>query len=337
MPRITPRFSIPRFSVPCVAAIAAIAACPHGARASEGGASLYLLGSGGPETAILPPLKGVYLDNEIYVYDGSSSANRRFITGGNIVAGLDATIVADFASTLWVPTTNFLGGTLAVGAIVPVGAPMVNVDAVIEGPLGNQFNISRRDSSLLLGDPVATAMVGWTTGKLHLQFATLLNVPVGHYREGRLANLAFHRWAGDASFAASWNDPKAGWDISGKAGFTFNGTNKVTDYKTGTEFHLEASAEKTFSPKFSAGIQGYWFKQVTGDGGEGARLGSYKGEVFGVGGTVATHLVMGRSPATVRLRVLREFDATNRLEGTSVMLGLSLPLHMEMPAAPPAE
>ena len=46
------------------------------ANASEGGASLYLLGSGGPEAAVPPPLQGVYADNTIYVYPISVSNTR---------------------------------------------------------------------------------------------------------------------------------------------------------------------------------------------------------------------------------------------------------------------
>ena len=180
---------------------AAIAASP--AQATEGGASLYLLGSGGPGVAEMPPLEGVYFDNMIYVYSGDASASGQFVVGGNVVAGLEATIVADFASTLWVPSTNVLGGTLAVGGIVAVGAPMINVDAILTGPLGNQFAVSRRDSDIVVGDPVATAALGWKVGeKTHVQVSTLVNIPVGTYRENQLANLAFHRWIVRCSSAA---------------------------------------------------------------------------------------------------------------------------------------
>lgn len=316
------------------AALVAFAWMPA-AHASEGGASIYLLGSGGPEAAVMPPLQGVYFSNAIYTYTASPNVNRQFVVGGNVVAGLKATIVADFLTTLWVPTTHFAGGTLALGVAVPIGAPLTDVDVIITGPRGRQFSLSRHDSALVVADPVATAMIGWKTGKLHIQASTMLNIPIGRYREGQLANLSFHRWAGDASLALSWNDPTVGWDVSGKFGFTFNGTNNVTDYKTGTEFHLEGAVEKSLSRTFSAGLQAYYFKQVSGDSGSGASLGSFEGKVIGLGGTVAAHVVMGRSPATIRLQVFREFDATNRLQGTAVMLGLSLPLSMKMPATAP--
>lgn len=300
--------------------------------ADENGASIYLLGSGGPGAGAMPPLKGVYLDNTIYVYDAGSKSQRNFVIGGNVVANVDTVLAANFTTLLWVPSTNFLGGTLALGVAVPFGAPMIDASAVITGPMGNQIGLRKHDSALVVGDPIATAALGWKAGKVHVSVSTMLNIPVGYYREGQLANLSFHRWAGDASLGVSWIDEHSGWDLSGKVGVTFNGTNPDTDYTSGTDLHLEASIEKKLSPHFSLGVQGYHFQQISDDTGSGAVLGPYRGRVSGVGGTVAYSTVMGRSPATFRLRVFQEFDTENRMEGTAAMLSLTLPLSMKMPA-----
>jgi hypothetical protein len=316
--------------------IVALAAGAHQAQASEGGASLYLLGTGGPGNAIMPPLKGVFFDNEVYYYKGSSSGGKPFPIGGNVVAGLDAKILADFATVLWVPTTDLGGVTVALGAALPFGEPDVGVDVVITGPRGNQVGVSASDSAFVVGDPIATAMLGWKKGDVHFQLSSMLNIPIGDYRKDELANLAFHRWAMDSSFAVSWHDPKSGWDVSGKAGLTLNGENPYTDYKTGTEMHLEAAVEKTFSPKWSAGLQGYYFKQVSADSGPGAKLGPFQGEVTGVGATAAYNFKIGHMPATLRARAFTEFNATNRMEGDSFWLGLTVPLSLKMPTAPPS-
>lgn len=312
-----------------------VALAATAAHASESGTSVYLLGSGGPGAAVMPPVKGVFLDNEVYYYDGSARGSKQFVVGGNLVAGLDATILADFPTVLWVPSTNFLGGTLAVGGALPFGRPDVKVSAVITGPLGGQVGVSRSDDAFVLGDPIATAALGWKNGKTHVQLSTMVNIPIGDYRDGELANLAFNRWAGDLSLAGTWRDEAAGWDVSGKAGFTFNGENKDTDYETGTEFHVEGAVEKLITPKFSAGVLAYYFEQVSGDSGEGARLGAFKGRVTGVGGTAAYNFMLGKAPATLRFRAIHEFDAKNRLEGDSFWLGLTMPLAVQMPAGAP--
>lgn len=306
------------------------------AHADEGGASIYLLGSGSPNAAVLPPLPGVYLDNSFYIYDGDIGASKDFILNGRVVADVNATIAADFATLLWVPTTNFAGGTLAVGTVIPFGTVNVDASAVLTGPLGRTFDVSRHDSTFVVGDPLVLAELGWTKGKMHITASTFVNIPVGNYNEGALANLAFHRWAVDGSLAASWHDPKAGWDISGKAGITFNGKNDFTDYDSGNDLHLELSAEKTFNPKFSAGIYGYQLFQISGDSGPGAKLGPFKGQVTGVGGTIAYNTILGRSPASFRLRLAQEFWTANRLQGTALMLSFSMPLSMKMPPQMPA-
>ncbi|MBO9709298.1 MAG: transporter [Caulobacter sp.] len=305
------------------------------AQASEGGASLYLLGSGGPGAAILPPLKGVYFDNEVYYYKGSGSGDKRFTVGGNVVAGLNAKILADFATVLWVPETNLGGATIAIGGALPVGNADVDASTVITGPRGNSIGRSASDSATVIGDPIITAALGWKKGDWNYQVSTLLNVPIGDYRKDELANLAFHRWAFDTSLAISWHDEKSGWDVSGKGGLTANGENPHTDYKTGAEMHLEAAVEKAFSPKWSAGLQAYYFKQVSGDSGLGAKLGSFQGEATGVGATAAYNFKIGHMPATLRARAFTEFNVTNRLEGDSFWLGLTVPFSMKMPAAAP--
>ncbi len=308
-----------------------VLSCCRKAQASEGGASVYLLGSGAAGAAILPPVEGIFFDNVAYYYDGSASGGKQFSVGGNVVAGLDATIIADFATVLWVPTTDFAGGTFTIGASLPAGYSDVDVSAVITGPAGNTFGLSASDSATVIGDPIIASSLGWKDGNMHYTVSGLLNVPVGDYREDELANLAFHRWAFDTSFAVTWNDPVTGWDVSGKTGVTFNGENQHTDYDTGNEFHIEAAVEKKLSPSWSMGPQVYYFKQITDDSGSGDSLGAFKGEVAGFGGSVAYNFEAGNKPATLRLRALKEFDAENRLEGNSVWLEFSVPLSMNIP------
>lgn len=311
------------------AAAGLLAASP--AMADESGTSVYLLGSGGPGAAILPPVEGIYFQNDVYYYDASASAEREFVVGGHVVAGLDAEVLADFPTLIWVPSTDFAGGTLLLGAVLPLGAPAIDVNAIVTGPLGGQVSLTRHDRAAVVGDPLVTAQLGWTSGKTHVTASTMVNIPVGHYREDQLANLAFNRWAFDFSLAGTWHDDESGWDLSTKAGITVNGTNNYTDYDSGNDFHLEAAVEKVFSPAWSAGIQGYYFKQISGDSGPGARLGPFKGEVAALGGTIAHNFVAVKTPVSLRLKVMQEFGAKNRLEGTSVLLTLLTPLKLNLP------
>lgn len=302
------------------------------AEATEGGASLYLLGSGGPGAAILPPLEGVFLVNTFYHYDGKAGGDRQFLVGGNLVAGLKANINANFTSLAWVPSTDVMGGTLMLGGILPFGVPAVDVDAVLTGPRGRAVAVSRSQDRWTVGDPVLMGSLGWRTGDVWLQAGALVNVPIGDYQSGDLSNLSFNRWAVDTSFAVTWKPAKSGWDLSMKTGLTFNGKNPATDYNSGDEWHVEAAIEKTLSPKWSLGVQAYYFSQITRDTGAGARLGPFKGQVTGVGATAAYNFKIAKKiPATLRLHGFTETGAKNRLEGDAVMLDFSMPLWVKMP------
>ena len=300
--------------------------------ASEKGTSVYLLGSGGPGTAIMPPAKGVFLANTTYFLSGEARAERLLPVGGSVVAGLNATVLADFPTLLWVPSTDIAGGTLALGLTTPIGRPDVTVEAVVSGPLGGAAGASLSDDAVVLGDPILTAMLGWNSGNYHVQASAMVNAPIGRYRDDALANLAFNRWAVDTSLAVTWRRPDGRWDISGKTGLTFNGKNDRTDYETGTEWHAEASIERVLSPSFSAGVQAYHFRQLTGDSGPGATLGAFKGAATGVGVTAAWNFQMAERPATVRLRAFTEFDVTNRMDSDSVFIDFSIPLVIRAPS-----
>jgi hypothetical protein len=315
--------------------LAAAALWAPQAAATERALSLYLLGSGVPQSAIMPPLKGIYFSNTFYNYDGSASAAQRFEFGGIVVAGVHAEYPLDFPAVLFVPTTDLFGGTLAVGAVLPFGAPFVHVDTIITGPRGGVFSAQRSDSAVVVGDPLTTAALGWSQGNFHEQVSSLINYPIGEYRVRRLANLALHRWAEDVSFAGSWHDAKAGWGVSAKAGVTWNGENGSTDYISGTESHYEASVEKIVSKVFSVGLQAYRFDQLTGDTGSGDHIGPFKGEVSGFGGTAAWNFNLIDRPASLRVSGYHEAEAVNRLEGSAVFLQLSFPISTETPPSPP--
>jgi hypothetical protein len=131
----------------------------------------------------------------------------------------------------------------------------------------------------------------------------------------------------DVFGSATWLDPELGIDISTSAGFTFNGVNHYTDYHTGDEFHVEAAASKFLTKDFSVGLMGYYNQQVTGDSGQGATLGPFKGRVAAFGGTAGYTFHLGQIPISTRIKVFREFDSKNRLQNGRVgLLTLSMPL-----------
>jgi hypothetical protein len=245
-----------------------------------------------------------------------------------------ANVALDVLSVLWVAPQQVLGGHFGVGALLPVGYQEVdvNVDArtALIFPNGTtlQSGRSRRisDSTFAVGDPLATAFIGWNSGNWHWKVAGLVNVPIGQYDRTSLVNMGFNRWAADLTASTTWLDPGSGFEASLAGGSTFNDENPDTDYKTGTEFHLEGAVMKHFSKDFAVGVAGYHYEQVTGDSGSGAVLGDFKGRVSAIGPNLTYNFQLVNVPVLTSVRWLHEFNAKNRLQGDAVLATLTIPL-----------
>jgi hypothetical protein len=300
---------------------------PHGeSLAAENGAGIYLLGFRGPLAGIIPE-PGVYFQNDFYFYGGSAGANRELPFNGVLAAGLSARLPVDAPTILWSTPFQIAGGNLAFSATVPIGGPTIDAALELSSPaLSSVIARNQHDSVVTVGDPLLSTFIGWHSGNFHWNGSITVNVPVGDYTEGALANIAFHRWAADLAGAGTWLDPATGHELSGAFGFTFNGTNPATNYTTGTEFHLEYAAIQHFSKQFDAGLVGYFYQQLTADSGSGAKLGPFEGQVTALGGAVGYNFLLGQTPLSARIKLYREFDVSQRLQGTSGFLTLAMPL-----------
>ena len=330
---VEPKRRAASFARSVIAASILIAATQY-AQSAESGVGVYPLGLRGPLAGIVPA-PGVYFQNDFYFYQGDAGASRPIPLNGNLVANVNATMGIDIPTILWSTPFPVAGGNLALSASFPVGGPSVDAGLGLTSPaISSEFVRNAHDLIATFGDPFLVSSIGWHAGNLHWTGGVGVNVPVGDYREGALANIAFHRWAADLFGAATWLDPKTGIDLSGAMGITFNGTNPATDYTTGTEFHLELAATQNLPNGFSFGIVSYYYDQITGDSGTGAKLGAFEGRVAAIGGSLGYMFkVEGRDVAT-RVKVYREFDVLNRLEGTSAFFTVAMPLYVyPMPPA----
>lgn len=290
------------------------------ALASENGSSFYLLGSKGPMAGVVPA-PGLYLQNDVYYYTARADASQSLPTGGQVAVGLKAQALINLPTLVWSTPYKLLDGRLALGLTLPYGHQYIDADLVL-GPYAGDTT-SRVTT---LGDPVVTGTLGWQNGSYHWSLVGMVNVPAGHYRENSMSNIAFHRWGADVSMAGTWYDPAVGWDISGVIGVTFNGNNPKTNYRTGTEWHLEAAVSRDIAgPGTTLGAIGYYHQQISDDSGDGAVLGGFRGRTAALGLTASHAFKWENTPIQARLKVLREFNTRNRVEGTAVYLTLSLP------------
>jgi len=316
--------------------------------AAEQAKSVYLLGATASMAGMTPP-PGTYVSSFAYLYSGDATGaaalSRTIPKTGTVLPGfvtlqanadmsVKANVALDVFSVLWVAPQKILGGDFGVGALLPVGYQEVDVNVnartALTFPNGTVLqrsgSLGISDHTFAIGDPLATAFIGWNSGNWHWKVAGLVNVPVGEYERTNLVNMGFNRWAADLTGSATWLDLKSGFEVSLAAGFTFNGENPDTNYKTGTEFHLEGAVMKHFSKEFAVGIAGYHYKQVTGDSGSGAVLGAFKGEVSAIGPNLTYNFQVGKVPVLTSFRWLHEFNATNRLQGDAGFVTVTIPL-----------
>ncbi|MGB3036386.1 MAG: transporter [Methyloceanibacter sp.] len=179
------------------------------------------------------------------------------------------------------------------------------------------------DTNLALGDTAfIPIMLGWNAGNFHWNVSVFGFAPTGDYSTRQLANASLNRWAVMPRFAATYFDPKSGWQMNGVAVYTINFENPDTNYDSGDILNLEGSILKNFGP-LGVGAVGYAMIQTTADSGEGARLGANESRVYGVGPILTYAFGKPRNPLTFIVKGFHEFGAERTFEGDIVDVAFS--------------
>jgi hypothetical protein len=293
-------------------------------RAVEGGTGFYLLGTKTTMSGYLPG-PGFYGILMNYAYSGSTDIEID-TAGVTLSGGIDAKAYVAMPMALWVLDQDVLGGNLGFSLTTPFGGKSLDVGLIRTGPFGGVLSANTERDNWAFGAPVLGATLGWHDDNLHYTLGTLVNVPIGQWEFGNPVNMGFNRWAVDTSGAVTWLDPTTGLELSGAAGFTFNFENQDTNYQSGTEFHFESAMMGHLSHTLSVGLNGYAYKQVTGDSGSGATLGGFEGQVFAIGPALDYTAIIGQTPIIFNLRFFNEFGVENRLAGQAGFFNVAIPL-----------
>jgi hypothetical protein len=271
---------------------------------------------------IVPPQPGLYVRNDAYHYEGQASA---VVLDGDVQLGIDQKYLADILALTYVTPWKILGGTYAV-AVAPSFVEM-NVDVgatlpgrTVTGPRGLRsfripsFTITRGDTELAQGDTAfAPLVLGWNAGNFHWNFAAFGFAPTGEYSKSNLANTSLNHWAFMPRLAATYFNPKTGWQVNGAAIYSVNWENPATNYETGNILNLDSAITKNFGA-LGIGAVAYAMIQTTPDSGAGARLGAFESRVYGAG-PIVTYSMGG---LTLLAKWYTEFDAENTFEGNAV-------------------
>ena len=223
---------------------------------------------------------------------------------------------------------KLLGGEYGGAIVVPYYWLEVNGDIAAASKRGNAGIHVADDSANGFGDvQLLPLMFGWKYDDLKLQAQFGIYAPTGGFDKGDLANLGKNYWTFEPALAASYLSSKIGLELTGFAGFDFNTENETTDYQTGDQFHLDITAAQHL-PLLGGfggiGAAGFYYQQITGDSGIGARLGSFEGMTAGVGPVGSYAYSFGRLDLAAEVKWLPEISTEHRLNGNIVWFKIGL-------------
>ncbi|WP_187148666.1 SphA family protein [Methylocella silvestris] len=296
------------------------------AGAAEYGLGNYLLGYQIPLSGYTPP-PGFYYSNTFYLYEGSAGANLRIPRGNIIGAGLQYQFVMNISQFSWVTDLKALGGAIGFAALIPLGGETTKASVAFTGPRGVSRQLGVSDSVNALGDTAYAAFIGWEAGEHHWNLTLTGFAPTGSYDPNALAITSLNRPGVDLKASYTYLSLTTGIEASGGVGMTFNAVNSATNYQSGEELHVEWALNQHLPFGLAAGVGGYFYQQVTADGGQGdERLGAFKGRVAAVGPLLSYTIKAGEQEVILSSRWFHEFATQNRVRGNSIFASMAFRL-----------
>ena len=316
-----------------LAALAALGATTLAsvANADMGGVGFWLPGGMGSLAAV--PTQPGWGITDVYLHlNASATGGTALQQNAAIVAGLHAQADAVAILPSYTFATPVLGGQLTLAVAGVPGRVGIGIDATLTGPGGNQISGSALDSRATWADVYYLGTLKWNQGVNNYMVYLLGNIPSGTYDSTRLANLSIGYVGVDSGFGYTYFDPKTGHEFSAVAGLTYSTPNTALQYQNGIDSHLDWAASQFLSKNFQIGLAGYFYQQLTGDSGAGAKLGPFRGRSVGIGPQVGFLFPAWQGyQGYLNVRGYRDVSTENRPTTSTIMVTLGF-----SPAAPTA-
>ncbi len=285
-------------------------AMPTKGRAVEETFGLYALGSGAVGAGQTPPA-GVYFTTAIDY--GRFQASTPVPYGGLTLTAKAAFAPGAIGNILWVVPQPVLGGHLSMS--VTSGLAQSILDASV---VGAAASAERSVQGWGATDTTLRLSLGWDVNST---FSDKLSVsqwlPTGTYEPGFFPIVGLNRPGTDFSWGATYIEPTYKIELSGTVGFTIEGFNPATSYRSGDAVHFEEGLLKHFDNGVQLGVISYQYVQVTPDTGSGAVLGPFETRAVGVGPTAGYTTLINGHIVSFTLQAAQEVAVQNRLRQTT--------------------
>jgi hypothetical protein len=293
-----------------LAVIAVIATAPP-VLATEGGGSFYLQGMQGDFGAALIGPSGFYLRQDIALYDASAGVRP---VGDRVSLGTDLSAWLSVTRVAYAWEGEILGARAMSGIAIPFALDL-NASGLAAGYGYQDFRAGDRTG---LGDIAFQPLrLSWNFGHHHLALGPVIYAPTGGYSTDRIINTGRNRWGFDVAGAYTWLNPTRGHEVSVTGGYLINSCNNATGYDSGNEAHVDWLVAQHFSPRFGIAAVGYWYQQVTDDGGNQPfpfKGRGFRGSGVGVGAAIITKPFAERSISLIG-KWVHDLDTSNRFNG----------------------
>lgn len=242
----------------------------------------------------------------------SKSSDVRSIVGATTISGVDeATLNAETSGTV---NTGMLASSVNSGKSAQAQRAASELSTSTWG----------------MGDLEIGAIMRWAFEQDQILFSPGLVLPTGKYNK----NVETSPGSGDfysLRLGLQYGHIGDGWDVGVRGCLTANGRNSETGYRTGSYINIDSAAMKSLNDSLRVGIAAYGMFQTTRDTstqpahGLNALTVNRKGHVYGIGPDLAW--IKGADDALFEFKLVREFSAEFRPEGTALWMTASFQLN----------
>ena len=294
--------------------------------AEEGGSGHYQPGSMASFADGVSPVPVFITRLNVVDYSASFSRGEPLPIAGIQAIDTEADATAVGLTLVWVPEWGVLNDTWTYQMSTTIPYVMLDVSGDVMSNTNNgPITVRRSDSISALGDIVLQPLMlnQKINPDFNINYRVTFYVPTGSYEVGRLANAGKNFWTIEPTVGFMYMGQKNGREASVFLGADFNQENPDTDYKSGTQVHIDS----TFAQHFpmgkglaGAGVSAYWYQQVTGDSGSGANFGDFKGKTNGIGPVISYVGQLGGHKVLGEFKWLHEYNVEKRLSGDILFL-----------------